>query len=109
MSATDELIAYGYAEEDGEFVRRKAGRLKDKYVPTEGGWLRFNRDDGAWVPVDFTMLPKWQGVAGLHPSTHPECYDYVHPDSWVETEYAAANQNRQTRLAESLARKAAAV
>jgi hypothetical protein len=38
--------------------------------------------------VPYTVAPKFQGVSGLHPATHPECFDFVWPDARVHEIYA---------------------
>ena len=106
MSAAEELIAYGYADEGGEYVRLKAGRPIDKYVTSEGGFLRYTREDGQWVGVPYTIAKSFEGVSGLLYSTHPQCFEMVYPEAYVEHVYAVGNEARAARAAESLARKA---
>ena len=106
-SAIDELVDFGYeVQDDGSYVRFKNKRPVNKWEKVAEGWLHFRRVAEAWEAVDYTLLPKWQGVAGLHPSTHPECYEYVFPEDWVLQEYTQGNEARRAQAAEQAARKA---
>lgn len=106
MSASDELVAFGYAEEEpGVFVKRKAGLPRDKYEKVEGGFLRFTREDGQWVGVPYKIAEAFEGVSGLLFSTHPQCFDTVYPEEYLESIYAVGNQERAVRAADKLAKK----
>jgi len=107
-NAAAELVAFGYVDEGGEYVKYKAGRPRDKYVTIEGGFLRYTREDGQWVGVPHSVAKSFEGVSGLLYSTHPQCFEMVYPNAEVEHIYAVGNQERAARQAESLARKAAA-
>lgn len=105
MSAEEELVAYGYLPEDGEFVRRKAGKPTNKYVPVEGGFHLFRREDGQWVQAFYKIAPAFEGVSGLDFDKHPECFDVLFPREFVEAEYGAGNIARRAQEEEASARK----
>ena len=85
------LVEFGYTqEEDNSLVKYKGNRPREKWEPTETGFLRFSRDDGKWAPVPYTINEKWAKVSGLTPDEHPGCYDYVYPADYVLNVYATA-------------------
>lgn len=106
LSASAELIKFGYTDEGGEYVKYKAGKPREKYVASEGGFLRYTRDDGQWVGVPFTIAPSFEGVSGLTYATHPQCFEMVYPEAYLANVYAEGNKAAAARAAESLARKA---
>ena len=98
--ATKALIDYGFtAQPDGSLER---GRKGERFVPTEGGFLRFFRGE----PMCYTIKPEWANVGGLSPADKPECFDMVYPSAWVIAEYEAANGRRAAYLAEKTISKA---
>jgi hypothetical protein len=91
--ASSALAEYGYEpQEDGSFVRSKAGTPRDKWVPAlrGSGFLRFTRNDGKWDKVPYTIAAKWANVSGLTSQLNPECYEYVYPADYVLNIYATA-------------------
>ena len=98
--ATKALIGYGYTQmPDGTLER---GRKDERYVPVEGGFLRWYRGK----PMCFKIADAWRKVSGLTMETHPECFDMVYPAEWVIAEYEAGTANNAKRAAEAAARKA---
>jgi hypothetical protein len=89
--AVASLIDYGYtAEEDGSLVRYKGGKPRTKWVPVgDTGFLRYEREDG-WVQYPYQVADTFQGVGGLSPETHRECFDWVYPAEYVLNVYATA-------------------
>jgi len=89
------IIEFGYTHEpDDSLVKYKAGRPREKYQPVDGGFLRFTRDDGKWAPVPFKIAEKYEGISGLLPETHPECFDFVYPADYLLNIYATAVAER---------------
>lgn len=94
MTAARALVAYGYEDKgDGEFVRSKNGSLRDKWVATDGGFLRFTREDGEWVGIPHSIAPHFEGVSGLDFKTHPETFNTVYPEAEVLAIYQHALEN----------------
>lgn len=105
MSASEELLSYGYEEtEPGAYTRSKAGKPRDKWVAVEGGFTRFMRDDGQWVGVPYKIAEKFEGVSGLLFETQPECFDTVYPEAEIENIYRVGNEERAKYDAERAAR-----
>jgi hypothetical protein len=108
MTAEKALIAYDYQERNGLFVR-KSGHPSDawKKLP-DGGWACFSvatpvyavagvadpsggkawgkatPEIPGWVQTPYRLADRWASVGGLHPETHPECFEWVWPDERVE-------------------------
>ena len=119
--ATKALMSYGFEDQgDGSFVLSKAGREKVKFVPQDGGFHNFRREDGAWRQYPFSIHADWKGVGGLcfdekqaaesnspPERVKPQCYEWVFPEAWVVTEYETGAVNKAQREADRLARRAA--
>lgn len=102
-----DLVAYGFEKTDEGFVLTKAGRPKTKWVPTEGGFHRFEREDGEWVQYPHSVNAKFARVSGLTYAEHPECFDTVYSVEEVGVIYAAALEERRAREEEASARRRA--
>lgn len=65
-------------------------------------WGAAGEVDG-WVKVPYRIAPKWDGVSGLHPEVHPECFEWEWPEGVIVEQYMLALEamadggNRYTR------------
>ena len=90
-----DIIDFGFTQEaDGSLVEYRAGVPREKWEPTEGGFLRFTRADGVWDPVPYTIAPAFEGTGGLNHTTHPQCFEYTYPADYVRNIYAVALAER---------------
>ena len=97
--ATKALIDYGYTlQEDGSLER---GRKGERYVPVEGGFLRWFRGE----QMCFKIADNWRKVGGLTVKEHPECFDMVYPTEWVIEHFEAAVKNNKQWAEEAKIRK----
>lgn len=115
MTSTKQLLEeYGYAEHASpiglfSYPRKRTTNWQRQ---DNGTWLRFDpvttpvgsavgvdnpaggaawgraTADPTWVQTPYRQLPKFDGVSGLHPATHPECFDWQWPDEQVAFIYA---------------------
>lgn len=111
--AVDALVKYGWVEgPDGTYTRFKGRYPTDKWEETKGGFLRFHREDGAWVPVPYTVIPcelvfdeehptgvcqlkhspHWAKLSGYTFEDTPEAYEMVYPEDHVYDIYHTALQ-----------------
>lgn len=115
MNATEALVAYGFVEKDEVFVPA-SGRLSQCWKRTEGGWIRLDPPTPAMGPIEGSADPAngapwgrpvpgtvwmqvpwkqkggvWDGVSGLHPLTHQECFEWIWPEEVVAEMYAFAH------------------
>lgn len=97
LQAAAALIEFGYAhEEDGSFVKYKAGRPREKWEPVRGAFLRFTRDDGAWIPVAFKVNAAGEGISGLdmNKPEHAAFFEWEYPSDYILNIYASALLSR---------------
>ena len=99
------LETYGFVQtKDGWIKSGPDGRERTKYEATEGGFLRFEREDGVWRQYPYTIHPDWEGVGGLAfdvkqaamsgigGKVKPECFEWVYPPSEIERTYGAERE-----------------
>lgn len=109
QSAEDELKGYGYTEGvDGLLVRGNGEAWKregDGFVqfrpmtqdvvpaigvadPSGGQpWGIPAPGVPGWMQVPYEPLEKWRTVSGIHPMTHPECFQWLWPEDVVAEKY----------------------
>ena len=114
MDAREALTSYGYTLDDASgfyyrgdteawkpegdgwiCVRPAGGRsyagpgIED---PAQGApWGRAIDGVPGWVQVPFGLTERFQNVGGLHPATHPECFEWVWPEARVLEIYQYAH------------------
>lgn len=94
------LIDYGYTVlPDGSLER---GRKGERYVPVEGGFLRWFRGE----PMCFKIKAAFATVSGADPKKNPEAFEMVYPSAWVIEHFETAVANNKRWAAEAAARKA---
>lgn len=102
-AATDALLAYGFVPDGKGLVKTNpaTGQQRTRYETVEGGFHRFEREDGGWRQYPYTIHPDWEGVGGLafdekqargqlSAKVKPECFEWVYPAAFVEGTYGAA-------------------
>lgn len=123
MDAKEALEGYGYIldEASGFYFRGDT----EAWKPVDGGWLcvrpvrgsqKFSAPGVAdpsngqpwgreiaevpgWLQVPDGLADRWREVGGLHPATHPECFEWIWPDERVAEiyEFASTDENRWVR------------
>ncbi len=94
------ITEFGYTPSgDGEYVKIKAGILREKWALADGGFLRFTREDGQWAAVPFSIAPEWEGIGGLDHKSKPQCYEWLYPFAYVANIYEVANAERAANAA----------
>lgn len=115
-TAEQAMRDYGYTEVNGMFVR---GSTQAWQRAEEGGWHRFDPPttlvsapfsaEGAadpsggqpwgvivpevgWLQVPYRLTERFRNVGGLHPATHPECFEWVWPEEQVAEMYEFASK-----------------
>lgn len=112
LNAAEALVAYGYLK-DGDSGIYTRGNTQ-AWRETPDGWERFDPPGGrsftapgvedpaagapwgvlvpevGWYRVPYKLMPKWATVSGLHPATHPECFDWLWPEQEVAEQYTLA-------------------
>jgi hypothetical protein len=94
MAAKDWLIKYGYSEfPDGRY--RKLGRNTQVWEPVEGGWLRYEIEEGQEVQEIHSVAESHQGQEGLHRKLSPrEAFNWVYPEEEIEKIYREACESQ---------------
>lgn len=122
MDAREALTSYGYTLDEASGFYYRGGT--DAWKPEGDGWICVRPAparsyaapgvadpsggkpwgqaiDGVpgWVQVPYRLADRWRDVGGLHPETHPECFEWVWPEVRVAEiyEYASADENRWVR------------
>lgn len=111
-SAVQALIDYGYTETDGLFQRgltdawRREGDgflMLRPAAPTVGSaegvanpaagaaWGMPVEGVPGWVQVPYRQSDRFATASGLHPLTHPECFEWVWPGDVVAERYEFAS------------------
>lgn len=100
-TATDALIAYGFQSTDEGLVKLgPSGQKRTRYVAVDGGFNRFEWEDGTWRQYPYTIHPDWEGVGGLAfdvkqgalyagSRVKAECFEWVWPESEILKVYGA--------------------
>jgi hypothetical protein len=90
MAAKEWLLKYGYVQgADGRY-RRPGKRTQVWEEIPDGGWNRYEIEDGKEVQEVHSVAEEFQGVGGLHKNTHPDSFVWVYPDEYVENIYKTA-------------------
>lgn len=117
MTGEEALRDYGYAESDGMFIRKGTNPTQAwSRDPDSDGWFRYDPpalagtafsgdsiadpsggaqwgipvDGTFWVRAPYRQSARFATASGLHPLTHPECFDWVWPDYVVAELYQHA-------------------
>lgn len=90
------LIDFGFHHEsDGALVSYRNGLPRERWEPdASGGFKRYERVEGAWQPVPYTIAAAFAGVNGLDHTSQPQAYEYVYPADYVRNIYAVALAER---------------
>ena len=104
LTARQALEQYGFTKRNNEYVREDEDTQSWEPAPGGSGWHRYDSPTAgglvvgspAWgremedgrVQVPYAQTERYQGVSGLHPSTHPEAFEWVWPDAVVQETYA---------------------
>lgn len=115
--AQEHLKDYGFVEGPDGLVKAsiRGNRPKTRFVPVDGGFLRYEREDGVWRQYPFSIHSDWQ-LGGLafdvkqaaedpNAKVKPECFDWVYPESEITKIYSHAVQVMAAEDAESKKRK----
>lgn len=101
MNANDALTGYGFqSTEEGLVFRGPLGQKRTRYVAVDGGFNRYEWEDGAWRQYPYTIHPDWEGIAGLAfdakqaamfegARLKPDCFEWVWPEDEIVTVYGA--------------------
>ena len=93
MTAVKALVEYGYAKDaDGRY--RQPGRRTQVWEETDGGWLRYDSENGAEVAQVHSVAEAFRGTSGLTKDKNPEAFDWVYPDDEVARIYKVALESR---------------
>lgn len=107
-SAAELLIEYGYIEvAPGMF--QPARPSSERWEATTGGWYCYTAISGgvmggapwgqkvsdALMKVPYKQSEVFANASGLHPATHPECFDWVWPEARIVEIYAHAPKNNE--------------
>lgn len=111
MTAREALLAYGFRRDDDGFYRhaRQGAPTQVWRFVDNKGWERFDPEAGAglvvgapvwgvkddeapegYVKVPYQQTERFKDASGLHPATHPECFDWIWPEFVVKETYAYA-------------------
>lgn len=114
-TAREALVAYGYVRDDetGVYMHRSPVPTNAWRFVENRGWERYDfaaqalpiqafdgeeilpygtpaEDLPGWVKVPYQQNEQFRHVGGLHPATHPECYEWIWPEQVVKEIYAYA-------------------
>jgi len=102
MTAKEQLLEYGYQQAGDDFVPARASSERWRSVPggfecyamptlTFGGGKPWGLpQDGGFVKVPYRQSERFANASGLHPATHPECFEWVWPEERLVEIYAHA-------------------
>lgn len=108
------LRAYGYVDEGVRWFSRRKHNTTQSWEETEGGFLRWDPDNGAWQATPYALMPDFQKTGGLdfRNPAHQHCFEWVWPAEHVEKIYRegweAQKAHAEAFEAEKAARVAAA-
>lgn len=101
MNAIDALTGYGFADPgNGYTLFSASGSPRTRYVEVDGGFNRYEWEDGAWRQYPYAIHPDWEGIGGLAfdvkqgamfdgSRVKPECFEWVWPESEILKVYGA--------------------
>lgn len=110
MNAKEALEKYGFEEnEEGVYVRVLGDKIDlstERWVEVQGGWrcYKVGSDWGKLDPktglhsVPFGQNEAFADVGGLHPETHPQCFEFVWPDERIVEIYEHAGEEGWTKV-----------
>ena len=106
-NAVKALREYGYIVSEGMWVKKDKPTRTQSWKSVEGGFHRFDPDNGAWIQIPYKLLPEFDshqkdgvwipGVAGLDykRAEHKDCFDWVWPADYVANMYVEATKSQQ--------------
>lgn len=109
------LQSYDYVNEDGRWYHKRKHNTTQSWTETEGGFLRFDPDNGGWYPVPYKIKAEFASIGGLdfRYDPHMDFFDWVWPAEYVGKMYRdaweAMKAHAEAREAEKRAYKPAPV
>jgi len=91
------LRSYDYVEESGHWFSRVRRMTTQSWREAGEGFLRFDPEHGAWIPIPYELKPEFQGVERLNfrLAEHAACFLWIWPASYVAQIYSDAWEARK--------------
>lgn len=88
------LRGYDFVQEDDKWFSRTKRNRTQMWQETTIGWLRFDPDNGSWIPVPYKLKPAFEGVGGLDYNNpeHITMFDWEWPTDYVAQMYNEARE-----------------
>ena len=86
------LRSYDYVKEVDQWYSRLKRERTQSWKEEGEGFLRFDPENHAWVPIPYKLTPEFQLVGGLdfRLAEHVACFLWIWPPEYVERIYTDA-------------------
>ena len=83
------LRGYDYVQEGDRWFSRVKRMTTQSWQETADGFLRYDPDNGAWVPVPYCVAPEFSKISGLNfrEAAHAGMFTWVWPKEYVQKMY----------------------